>query len=733
MVDRKGKRVLLISVTLLICGIYIFISDIIAKSSPQEETESGENLYCYVDGREGISGTRIINQEVDEKNYLFLPSGMDLSALVLNFSCPLGEWVTFNDSIIKDKIVIDVFNQGTYNKEEKTYKLLFQVCDAGGLAEDYELWIMESSNIPSVFLVSDDEAEGRSWVEATKDHSNVAEASVYELDKNGYLICKQRAEKLRIRGNFTASAKKKAYQIKLSSKEDMLEIGEPRKSFALLANSYDTSLQHNTISYQLGKELGLSDSPDCQPVDVYYDGEYVGNYLLTELPGISNTNVAIEENGSYLMQIDYSHYMEREHYLELSNGMFVTIEEPEHISADQIEYVRQIWEELVETMEHGGTHPTNGKTIEDYVDLESYARYYLVQQFSKNPDGFSSSTYCYIPSDEDKIYFCSLWDFDLCYGIDHQLSELTDPEGFYPDNVGSDISVIPAVFQKIKDVYENEMSPMVQNILLGDAGQQGEYIKSLAGYNEEIYASQRMNYMLWDFNQTGITIHFKSYEESVEYLREFVVNRHDWLSETLEGWTGCRETEEICLFAEKPLAGMPVETDIELLDKWCGGKIASANFLEQGSLFDSKEEYHYRVTLMSQLGSSFTENTIVVSNLGKIESQTMLENGMIEVVLNVGLPEITNTVYEGVNYAPVYDKEYYLSHYPQVEEQVGTSDEAVLKYFVTEGMKEAHQGCEDFDVNVYIARYPIFDGLDYPDVYMHYLTEGIFQEWSGKR
>ena len=32
----------------------------------------------------------------------------------------------------------------------------------------------------------------------------------------------------------------------------------------------------------------------------------------------------------------------------------------------------------------------------------------------------------------------------------------------------------------------------------------------------------------------------------------------------------------------------------------------------------------------------------------------MLENGMMEVVLNVGVPEVTDTVYEGVNYAPVY-------------------------------------------------------------------------------
>lgn len=110
MVDKKGKRILLVCVSLLICGIYIFITDFIAKSSPREEKETGENLCCFVDGREGIDGTRIAAQQVHERNYLFLPGGMDLSALVLNFSCPLGEWVTFQDNIIKEKIVIDVIH-----------------------------------------------------------------------------------------------------------------------------------------------------------------------------------------------------------------------------------------------------------------------------------------------------------------------------------------------------------------------------------------------------------------------------------------------------------------------------------------------------------------------------------------------------------------------------------------------------------------------------------------------
>lgn len=119
MINRTRKRITLLAASFILCGIYLFCARHFAAASPQKETEHGEEMYCYVNGREGIEGTRILSQRVDKKNYLFLPSGMDLSALQINFSCPLGEWVTFEDTLIRDKVLIDVLNKGTYNKEKE--------------------------------------------------------------------------------------------------------------------------------------------------------------------------------------------------------------------------------------------------------------------------------------------------------------------------------------------------------------------------------------------------------------------------------------------------------------------------------------------------------------------------------------------------------------------------------------------------------------------------------------
>ena len=68
------------------------------------------------------------------------------------------------------------------------------------------------------------------------------------------------------------------------------------------------------------------------------------------------------------------------------------------------------------------------------------------------------------------------------------------------------------------------------------------------------------------------------------------------------------------------------------------------------------------------------------------------------------------TVYsgDGIDYSPVYNYDYYTSHYPEVVKAVGTSPSAVLKYFVEVGMSKCQQGCAEFD--------PVSYRLEYSDL-----------------
>ena len=86
------------------------------------------------------------------------------------------------------------------------------------------------------------------------------------------------------------------------------------------------------------------------------------------------------------------------------------------------------------------------------------------------------------------------------------------------------------------------------------------------------------------------------------------------------------------------------------------------------------------------------------------------------------------TVYNGIDYAPVYAYGYYKENNPMVVAEVGDDPEALLEHFVTKGMDYALQGIGSFNVLAYAQINgdlgPEF-GDDWAAYYMHYLVHGI--------
>ncbi len=85
------------------------------------------------------------------------------------------------------------------------------------------------------------------------------------------------------------------------------------------------------------------------------------------------------------------------------------------------------------------------------------------------------------------------------------------------------------------------------------------------------------------------------------------------------------------------------------------------------------------------------------------------------------------TVYRGVDYRDIYDYNYYLNNYPEVQSSVGNDDVAVLEYFINTGMSQGHQAKETFDVRSYKNQYADLRnafGSDLKSYYMHYMYHG---------
>lgn len=86
------------------------------------------------------------------------------------------------------------------------------------------------------------------------------------------------------------------------------------------------------------------------------------------------------------------------------------------------------------------------------------------------------------------------------------------------------------------------------------------------------------------------------------------------------------------------------------------------------------------------------------------------------------------TVYNGVDYAAVYDYDYYINAYGDIRSLYGNDDLAVLEHFVKYGMSEGRQGSSHFNACIYRGRYADLNavfGDNCRAYYLHYMEYGI--------
>ncbi|MDD6594599.1 MAG: N-acetylmuramoyl-L-alanine amidase [Catenibacterium mitsuokai] len=86
------------------------------------------------------------------------------------------------------------------------------------------------------------------------------------------------------------------------------------------------------------------------------------------------------------------------------------------------------------------------------------------------------------------------------------------------------------------------------------------------------------------------------------------------------------------------------------------------------------------------------------------------------------------TEYNGVDYAKVYDFNYYINHNADLKRVYGTYDDiAALRHFVTYGINEGRQASATFDVNSYRRQYADLRkayGNNVKNYYLHYIQYG---------
>ncbi|MGN0223563.1 MAG: CotH kinase family protein [Muribaculaceae bacterium] len=228
---------------------------------------------------------------------------------------------------------------------------------------------------------------------------------------------------IRGRGNWTwVGFDKKPYRLKFDSKQAFMGM-KKSKHFALMAAADDSDgYLRNTVGYYMSDLAGLPWAPAQRPVEVVLNGEYIGLYFLTETIRVDKDRVNIVEQpdeatdpeaitGGWLVEID--NYNTDPHVTVIEHNtdnyeIWFTYKTPEVLSAAQEEYLTNQMTLINDALYR---EDLNDNTWENYVDVYSLARYYIVQEVLDDYESFHGSCYLYKDQGQDKWQFGPVWDF----------------------------------------------------------------------------------------------------------------------------------------------------------------------------------------------------------------------------------------------------------------------------------------------------------------------------------
>jgi len=340
------------------------------------------------------------------------------------------------------------------------------------------------------------------------------------------------AAQIRGRGNSTWEMPKKPYRIRFPEAVSLLGLPETR-TYVLLAEYADKSLLRNTLVHKFSTLLEHFDHTlTSRVVELYLNGEYQGIYTLTEQVELAPSKLYFETipgvlNTGYFLELDHRFF--EKGGVDLVDGFVVAGIPYELIGPDpshpdfeeaQMHYIQNyFWEMEAALVAQSG--------YENYLDIDNWIDYFIVQELFKNVDVGWSSVYIYKKPGE-VVRLGPLWDFDLAIGNADYIDYA--PENWYGMRDHKNrwfklMMAIPEVRERFKDryldLYEDAIPLLLEATLsLGDA------MDPLAQRNFERWPI--LSHYVWP-NPPGM-LEDDRYEWQIYYLHQFISQRADWMA-----------------------------------------------------------------------------------------------------------------------------------------------------------------------------------------------------------
>jgi hypothetical protein len=368
-----------------------------------------------------------------------------------------------------------------------------------------------------------------SGISLQKDDGYV-DASLTITDTDGSLMSDN--IRFKVRGNTTAmlSVAKKAYTIKFDKKKDVLGLGAGKK-WALLANTFDPTMLRNAVANTIARELSLAYTSNRRFVELWVDDSYRGCYDLYEPveAGKDRVNIDIDTNGGkqdFLIEYEAQRVEDGVTYFTVDGLRFIA-SEPENPDEEQLAYITGTMEDVVHTLRTG-----TREQIEEKLDVSSFAKYYILNEYVKTFDFDMSSVYFYYQ--DGRLYAGPAWDYDLSAGnlndaLHSQRYKAGVPTtGLYCNqkNIYRCLCDKDWFMDAVRDVYIAHHDFFCD--IYADGGLTDTMYERYAEVFDRNYAPG-----CWSVSQPWINIQkrpLSTYRENYDYLKNWYKERNEWLT-----------------------------------------------------------------------------------------------------------------------------------------------------------------------------------------------------------
>ena len=459
------KRIALLGIFLIfLCMLGFLISE--SKRKTQFVVDNGGNFYVSVKADESTQKIMPWYDETQGVYYFFLPS------------CVNDETVYFNSS--RHSIEIDG------NKIHKRAKWVWEkdrIYSLGIDGDFMRITFMKSENLPAFFIYTSSGNMDSVW--ADKEYEETGSLTI--IEKDGHIEYTGNLNKISGRGNMTWQAAKKPYAISLKDSYPLCDLSSA-KNWKLLALYYEYDKMHSKIILDMARKIGFTGTPECTWVDLYCCGEYQGLYLLTGdvSEKYKNTSGILFEK-AVDFQLKYG-----EPFFETDRGhCLFKYDNPEKLSPEEMKETENFVQKTETALLSGDD------TYKEYIDIDSFAKQYLLDKIFMDPDAMWASTFYYLDQQENKIYVGPFWDYDLSCGsvlpnYNTSIEGKPNTMEMWYDTLYQDADF----YTSMQDTYL-ELLPEFENILYQEIDQYAEWIQASEAMDEVLY-EQVFIYDEWD-------------------------------------------------------------------------------------------------------------------------------------------------------------------------------------------------------------------------------------------